>query len=114
MCLITNQREPYIAKTDIVVYKLVTKGTSDNKYISLYEKYPYELNKVYEEIDNLQENSTNTFGKGWFHSFRTLIAALLVQNNTTIVIGIIPKGTPYYLGMYSDICSKKIKLIREL
>lgn len=116
MCLITNQSKPYIAKTDMVVYKVVTKNPN-GRYISPYEKYPYELNKVYEEEDDTIENHTCTIDKGWFHGFHSYIAALLVQphiKDATIVVGIIPKGTPYYLGMYSDICSKKIKLIKEL
>lgn len=116
MCLISKQSEPYIAKTHIVIYKLVMKNPNGG-YISPFRRYPYELNKVYEEVDNLQENSSHTHSGGWFHSFRTYRRALLAYPHIKefiIVTGIIPKGTLYYLGMDGDICSKKIIIKKEI
>lgn len=130
MCLTTKQKKPKIARKDIEIYKLVVRDPlNKQKYISLYEKFPYELNKVYEELANEDNDKNrswwayNTFGEGWFHSFTIYGAALLSKaslfgkikgNNIIILSGIIPKGTPYYLGMYGYICSKKIKLIKEI
>lgn len=130
MCLTTKQKKPRIARKDIEIYKLVVKDSlNEQKYLSLYEKFPYELNKVYEEPANEDNDKNcswlvhNTFGEGWFHSFKDYTIALfnsdisysrIIGNDIIIISGIIPKGTPYYLGIYGDICSKKIKLVREL
>lgn len=46
MCLITEQKEPFIAKEDIIVYKEVFK-IGKNIYKSIYNPFIWKLNKLY-------------------------------------------------------------------
>lgn len=45
MCLFTNRKTPYIAKKDIIVYKVVCTN-SNGIYKSFYTRFPYKLGKV--------------------------------------------------------------------
>lgn len=127
MCLTTKQKRPLIARKDIKVYKLVVKDSLNQKYTSLYQLFPYELNQVYEESENEENDEINSllvynkFGEGWFHSYREYAIAFcdkislysIFKNSLTILSCIIPKGTPYYIGVCDDICSKKIIITEE-
>lgn len=105
MCLITNNLHKYIAEKDIVCYKIV--NLRDNKIISYWYDFIYELNKKY-TIPVLQpifrKNGNIRIEKG-FHSYRNLYIAkyyicydmfnLLPE---IIVKCIVPKGSEYYIN----------------
>ena len=113
MCLTSKQKEPLIAKEDIVVYKLVVK---DNLPTSPYYYGPttgfqYRLNKLYEDSHNpyvqyfTSDLSISSITKDWFHSFidyttaRVALAStrIIDCNECVLLKGIIPKDTYYYL-----------------
>lgn len=73
MCLLTNNLHKYIAKKDIVCYKIVY--LQGKKIISFWFDFPYELNRKYTT---------------------QVLQPIPVPNGTTIVKCIIPKGTKFY------------------
>lgn len=125
MCLVSKQKQPCIAEKDIEIYKLVVKRPNSDQYLSLFEKFPYELNKEYEENGDPNQRYFNyntnhsEISQGWFHSYSDYTIAIqhLIMYISTpnwdvfLLPGVIPKGTPYYIGLEGDVCSKKIKLI---
>lgn len=124
MCLVSKQKQPCIAEKDIEIYKIVIK--SCNRYFSFFEGFSYELNKEYEENGDPNQRYFNydmkrsVLDQGWFHSYvdctiaiQDIVTFLSYRPNLSLLHGIIPKGTPYYIGLRGDVCSKKIKLIGE-
>lgn len=120
MCLITRQNEPLIAEEDIIVFKNL-KNSGNNDYVSPYQGFHFEINKIYTDtkeshIQQLTINSDPAYSitQGWFHSYSTLDGATkncIFHGDVILVKAMIPKGTPYYLGICGDVCSKRIKLI---
>lgn len=115
MCLISKSKYPKIAKKDITVYKVLKSDLT-----SLYYDFPYKLNKLYAENDDmsynthLREYECFSFTKNWIHSYADInLAKDLIEDNLILVECVVPKGTAYHEG-YSEICSKKIILKRLL
>lgn len=103
MCLLTNNLHKYIAEKDIVCYKIV--NLRDNKIISYWYDFPYELNSKY-TTQVLQPipvlNGDICIEKG-FHSYRNLDTAkedtwLPLTESLVIVKCIVPKGSEYYIN----------------
>lgn len=125
MCLFTNRKTPYIAKEDIIIYKVVCTN-SNGIYESFYARFPYKLGVEYEqhedftieEVPFLYYGTKYIISKGWFHSyidyFHTFMEYNSIIKDVVIVKGIIPKGSEYYRGVGGEICSRKIKLIEEI
>ena len=121
MCLITLGSEQ-VADKDIVCYKILMRGT--NYFISPYMEYRYNIPSTVEDTAEEKYSETTRrkmIGSGFLHAFRTYIAAkhwkgvmLGREPYTSFVIAecIIPAGTRYYFGANSDICSKKLKLVK--
>lgn len=112
MCLRTRQKEPLIAKEDIVAYKIAIKvGIT---YYSYFQHFPYTLNADYEETEEGEITKIGdlySIGKGWIHCYQDLTFHC---KGSKIIKCIIPKGTLYYIGINGDICSKRLIIVKEV
>ena len=128
MCLF--KRGSYkIAKEDLITYKVVTKELR-----SQYYQFPYEVDKTYSKNwdDDFLAFCKNreTIGGNGFHSnlnkdtCTRLYGDIYVPNsderlkgklsdNQLLVKCIIPKGSIYFEGMYTEIFSNQI-IIKEI
>ena len=130
MCLITEQKEPFIAEEDIICYKT---GYRNKKFlrrtyfVSLCIMFRYRLNKIYKtdlELDTdignywdgivadhyglnrvIETSNLISVIKG-FHSFATLDR---IQGSQLCTVQcIIPKGSEYYADATGLLCSNQI------
>jgi len=128
MCLF--KRGSYkIAKEDLITYKVVTKELR-----SQYYQFPYELDKTYSKNWNDDFlafcKNQETIGGNGFHSnlnkdtCTRLYGDIIVENtdetlkgqlsdNQFLVKCIIPKGSMYFEGLYTEIFSNQI-IIKEI
>ena len=142
MCLITKQKEAFIAEEDIIVYKVLSDGAC-----SIFERFEYELGEIYTEqikessrwdclgiLDSVwlnKEYPHHTWqghrdliclGKG-FHSIDKLKSAKEVlkgsRDDSKIFKCTIPKGSKYFKNQVgfmvssSIIINKKMSYTRE-
>lgn len=127
MCLQTTQKDPLIAKRDIICYKLVEKSIETDKYRSFYLYSPVELNTYYyskliNEYACSYYNKIN-FGLHSFTSKKQAIkyakrASLFPNNMGEIIKCIIPAGSEYYKGKtdnnFSSYASNAIYYTNEI
>lgn len=123
MCLVTLNNEQ-VADKDIVCYKILMRRT--NYFVSPYMEYRYDIPSTVEDTAEEKEKCFRDMEKkmissGFLHTFQTYTAAThwkeIMQGRepyTSFVIAecIIPAGTRYYIGTNSDICSKKLRLVK--
>lgn len=77
MCLYTNDKQTYIAKKDMICYKICVKKCieEDDIYYSFFKAYHYKLNKIVRSKINIIEYTFNTYKyhvEEGLHSFRCL------------------------------------------
>ena len=121
MCLFTTRTTPIIAKEDITVYKLLNKV--DGKYVSpyCYKLYRHGINKPYRDENWSEENSFARYlssrykvERGGLHAFQVedeaeSVAKTLLDGPEVMCFKmIIPKGSRYIPGQYSEICSDRL------
>lgn len=114
MCLLSKTEKPYIAKEDMVVYKVTIKVWKT--YYSFFRDFPYNLNASYEETEEGEIKKGEEFyhiGKGWIHSYQNT-EVLSFFKCCNILKCIVPKGTLYYVGTDGDICSKRLIIVKEV
>lgn len=112
MCLRTRQKEPLIAKEDIVAYKIAIKVGII--YYSYFQHFPYTLNADYEETEEGEITKIGdlySIGNGWIHCYQDIP---FHYTGTKILKCIIPKGTLYYIRITGDICSKRLIIVKEV
>ena len=99
MCLNANVKEKKVEiitlEEDLIVYKLLAEN-----FRSLYEDFPYELNKLYKTSFKRVEIRNGEISKG-FHSYSDTKRIEEIEgsgdyNDGILVKCIIPKGTRYY------------------
>ena len=105
MCLYTHQESTFIAKDDIVCYKLLEKHTFYT--VSIHQFFKYWRFKLYQTMFEVNKYvGINTYNKG-FHSFQTIEAAVKYYINSNSAMSkrkvrlykcIIPKGAQYVKG----------------
>jgi len=127
MCLITEQKEPFVAKEDITVYKTVEidKGDKKGVYSSYYGGFYYEFGKLYQDEMEADNSFESYFGNiviqvygdysldKYTHvhrAFHSMIFERLAFSNRylTIVECTIPKGSLYYEDKTGLIASNQI------
>lgn len=138
MCLITTQTEPFIAKEDMTVYKILR--ICKDKLKAAMHDYVYELDKLYETIvqttDNkstcdaldeqyLRENHSRwrfdssfiSYGPG-FHSFSSMKrikeGEWSIYSKEGVFECIIPVGSEYYTEPTGLIVSNKIIIKKKI
>lgn len=122
MCLFSEQKTPLVADKDIACYKILIPV--DGKFITPYRDFIFSTNVVVK--DEAEEHIGEIFGmieitSGFFHSFirkdrvleeiKTLQRKLPKGTKLKVFKAIIPKGSAYYVGQRSDICSKALMII---
>ncbi len=94
-----------VAKENIVVYKRVHFTN-----VSAYRSFKYKVDRLY-KVPKIQKDKKNRVEVG-FHAYRNLGAAMqTIHIDEKIVIGIVPKGSKYYLGWNEEIVSDKFKIL---
>lgn len=122
MCLYTSHVKPKVAKEDIICYKIMYyKPRNVHKAISIYQGFRYKLGTLYKS--ELIYHIYKTVHEG-FHSYKNLKDAinkrLLISRylkEIKIFKCIIPKGSTYYVGIYSGVhsfASNKIIITEEI
>ena len=117
MCLIADRNTPYIAKTDIVCYKVYV--LNNNKYVSPYQNC--DMPGINELVTTELQRSGDFYIEKGFHSFACLKDAEVEAewfgnvhgHEVCIAKCIIPKGSKYYWGKFRDdysYCSESIKI----
>ena len=119
MCLYTKQLYPKEATKDIVVYKRLNKY-GKNKLISPYKGKFYQLDTeycsklAYENFNRAYAREKEIFGiveKG-LHSYTNKKEAFSEKCSREVISkGIIPKGSKYYKGKWSEIASDRLILL---
>lgn len=117
MCLIIKNHitAPEIASEDIPVFKLLMLKYNNRKLqlVSPYQKMQYKIGKTYKSQIKRNPNNVFEINEG-LHSFISRKGAYrdhVILGNTVMLIGIIPKGSQYYIGTDDDVVSNKLKLI---
>lgn len=119
MCLYTEQIEPYIAKEDIIVYKVLKKV--GNKYFTYFQDYPVELNSLLtpepikgdvviedEPYYYIEGGMIHSYVDSKFSEFNSLKSQFLVK-------AIIKKGTKFYIGLSEkEIASESLYITDEI
>ena len=124
MCLYTYDKEPLIAKEDIICYKVVEYDPESGKYgtpfmnINITE---YVKNKtIWKDSSVPPIHRTvvdkDLFGKvlyeigiGYIHAFTFPFECEMYETYKCII----PKGTEYYIGFSKDICARAIQFVEE-
>ena len=122
MCLFSNQKAPLVADKDIVCYKILIPV--DGKRITPYRDFIFSTNVVVQ--DQAEEHIGEIFGvteitSGFFHTFttkervleeiKTLQHKLPKGTKLKVFKAVIPKGSAYYVGQRSDMCSKALIIV---
>lgn len=122
MCLFSNQKAPLVADKDIVCYKILIPV--DSKLITSYRDFIFSTNVVVQ--DQAEEHIGEIFGvteitSGFFHTFttkervleeiKTLQHKLPKGTKLKVFKAVIPKGSAYYVGQRSDMCSKALIIV---
>lgn len=135
MCLISNSKEPLIAKEDIVCYKIL-KQTHDMRYVSPYRDFQYKINDFNypleeNDLENLRKvisvNEIKTrysyayrIGQGFLHCLvseevPSFILSVLTDGFLGKSLSLylfecyIPKGSKYFLNKNdTEICANKL------
>jgi len=132
MCLQTTWKKSKIAKKDIVVYKVLRKGTFVIK--SPYNNFYWELEKEYftdiikteditaydvESQEKLWELKTEkgcdsfiSIGPGFHSALNKNRLSINKHNEECLFKCIIPKGSEYYIGLTDLVVSNRI-IIKE-
>lgn len=111
MCLTSQRKEPFIAKKDLKVFKLLTR-VGNNEYNTPYFDMPVKLNTTIkaesQRRTELQYGKTLILG-GYIHSKIGLLQNMPLLNPSMVVAeAYIPKGSKYYIGQDYDVCSDKL------
>ena len=97
MCLHVGYKKPFVAKSDITVYKYVNKN--GGKYYTACREYPVNTNEVMkaEEIDNILLNNYNKYciEGGAIHACTTTFDNGF--NYDICLRAVIRKGTEFYI-----------------
>ena len=124
MCLVSEEKDPFIAEEDIQCYKIFIP--KDGFYITPYREFSMLTNIEIEDF--AEEHFTHVFGvtlveSGYFHcclnqrGINKIIKDLKKKAPKGTIVKvlktIIPKGTKYYLGQHDDICSKKLIIYED-
>lgn len=111
-----------MADKDIVCYKILIPV--DGKFITPYRDFIFSTNVVVK--DEAEEHIGEIFGmtevsSGFFHTFttkervleeiKTLQGKLPKGTKLKVFKAIIPKGSAYYVGQRSDMCSKALIIV---
>lgn len=122
MCLYSNQIAPLVADKDIVCFKILIPV--DGKFITPYRDFTFSTNVVVK--DKEEEHVGEIFGmtevsSGFFHTFttkervleeiKTLQRKLPKGTKLKVFKTVIPKGSAYYVGQRSDMCSKALIIV---
>lgn len=126
MCLETRQICPLRARKDIVCYKLFLSNDYHDfmktLYIDYYIKKPTEgcpttMDDTDKPLSISRFGWTRQVRAGMIHAYKTKAAAdndPICRFKRHTYKCIIPKGTLYYVGVYGDICAKKMLVIEEV
>lgn len=122
MCLYSSQTAPLVADKDIVCFKILIPV--DGKFITPYRDFIFSTNVVVK--DEAEEHVVEIFGmtvvsSGFFHTFttkervleeiKTLQGELPKGTKLKVFKAVIPKGSAYYVGQRSDMCSKALIIV---
>lgn len=122
MCLYSSQTAPLVADKDIVCFKILIPV--DSKFITPYRDFIFSTNVIVK--DEAEEHVGEIFGmtevsSGFFHTFttkervleevKTLQGKLPKGTKLKVFKAIIPKGSAYYVGQRSDMCSKALIIV---
>lgn len=122
MCLFSKQKTPLISDKDLECYKILIP--IGDKLITPYRDFIFSTNTIVQ--DTAIEHIGELFGmveitSGFFHTFITKDRVLeeikklqrILPKGTKLKVfkAIIPKGSAYYVGQRSDMCSKALMII---
>lgn len=117
MCLVSSSKKPRIAKKDITVYKFVL--IENNGYITPYERTPliFDTTDLPKDIEKFGFRNYHIRG-GYIHAYTNYEEAKHglvwygMRYNKTIIAGIIPRGTKYFVSKDKrEICAEIIKFL---
>ena len=103
MCLDLKSKFSFkrTAKKDIIVYKHINRGVSDNVFITPYRDCLVSLGNEYES-ELIKPKNCKYVGTG-LHSFKNIQDCLfdaVDEKSSCVVSCIIPKGAKYYSGIF--------------
>lgn len=109
-----------IAKRDLFVVKVVTLVTN-SKFASQYRDFIYEKGYIYKNDNFPTETSKRELEGEGLHSYTVSRINLKVAKRKLkdsfgyqFIECMIPKGTPYYIGVLDDIISESLQVIGKL
>ena len=141
MCLITEQKNPLIAKRKITVYKVLSLDYTPFFHLLHENKFKYNFNELYEtEIKESDEWTFSAvldrnyikkkFGDCWvlhkdliclgqgFHSINTIRKIRIISANffgrAVLCECTIPKGAEYYKDKVGNIISNKLIINKQI
>mgnify|MGYP006960463832 FL=1 len=125
MCLISQSLQPFVAKKDLKVFKILYKDKKGN-YETPYQYCKVELNSLMQANENSTDYSKYNWGDkghkcqlqikgGFIHSLFRDIKEYGGNDEPCIVVAYIPEGTEYFINTrFMDVCSKQLRLTDEI
>ena len=125
MCLISQSLQPFVAKKDLKVFKILYKDKKGN-YETPYQYCKVELNSLMQANENSTDYSKYNWGDkghkcqlqikgGFIHSLFRDIKEYVGNDEPCIVVAYIPEGTEYFISTrFMDVCSKQLRLTDEI
>ena len=125
MCLISQSLQPFVAKKDLKVFKILYKDKKGN-YETPYQYCKVELNSLMQANENSTDYSKYNWGDkghkcqlqikgGFIHSLFRDIKEYVGNDEPCIVVAYIPEGTEYFINTrFMDVCSKQLRLTDEI
>lgn len=118
MCLFIRDKEPRVAKRDIVVLKYLLK--TNGEYSSPCQGTPVTLGKLMvakPDTPSITHDSTDNFGREIFSMGGGVIHAKLMESNdygNYCAKAIIPKGTEYWMDPFgTEIAARQMLITTE-
>lgn len=129
MCLYTENKEPIIAKEDIICYKVLVKTKIPfvyrtpiirTKIIKIpFFKRTFKAEGHKRLVCEFLASDVRMYevSVGFIHTYKDLDEALRwvhrleEENDCVVFVCIIPKGTLYYEGRLNNLASEKIKIL---
>ena len=117
MCLVTDKKKTSIAKRDITVFKSVVSNKDNTRWHGpIYDEFSFPFNEIVTakdrhniEIDSLDlKDSKFNANRYYINEGLYSTSSIFINSSDHICICIIPKGSEYCRGYYSEMVSLKI------
>ena len=117
MCLVTSQREPYIAPIDIPVVKVLLR---EDCYLTCFRRTVVKLNHILQPYKDYKrfvdrDQLKQRLGCGLIHAYLSTKCMIAEWSGVCLFKAYIPKGTEFFVSDdYKTIAATKLYITSQL